>query len=73
LNTIYGTLIFFFYFVKYPVVIFLPIAYMQLDYPNSITMNILAFISVCLIIKDWFFPHQKPENCTGTKNNKKKA
>ena len=50
--------------------IFLPIAYMQLDYPNSITMNILAFISACLIIKDWFFPHQKPDNCMGTKNNK---
>ncbi|RLA83568.1 MAG: hypothetical protein DRG78_03970 [Epsilonproteobacteria bacterium] len=73
MNTIYGTLIFFFYFVKYPIVIFLPIAYLKLDYPNSIVMNILAFTSVCLIIKDWFFPHDKSENCTGTKNKQKKA
>ncbi len=68
MNVIYGTSIFFFYFIKYPVVIFLPIAYLQLDYPNSISMNILAFISVCLIIKDCFFPHEKPTNCTGVKN-----
>jgi len=30
-------------------------------------MNILAFISSLLIIKDWFFPLEKPKNCTGTK------
>jgi len=67
MKTIYGTLIFFFYFIKYPIVIFLPIAYIELEYPNSMTMNILAFISVCLIIKDWFFPHEKPKNCQGIK------
>ncbi len=67
MKTIYGTLIFFFYFVKYPIVIFLPIAYTKLDYPNSVVMNILAFISICLIIKDWFFPHKKPKNCQGIK------
>ena len=72
MNTIYGSLIFFFYFIKYPIIIFLPIAYLQLDYSNSLTMNILAFISVCLIIKDLFFPHEKQNNCTGTKNNLKK-
>jgi hypothetical protein len=68
LKTIYGTLIFFFYFVKYPIVIFLPIAYLKLDYPNNNIMNILAFISALLIVKDWFFPHEKPENCQGLKN-----
>lgn len=67
MKTIYGTLIFFFYFVKYPIVIFLPIAYLQLDYPNNNIMNILTFISVSLIVKDWFFPHEKPENCSGIK------
>jgi len=30
-------------------------------------MDILAFISALLIIKDWFFPHEKPENCQGVK------
>jgi len=67
MKIIYGTLIFFFYFVKYPIVIFLPIAYTKLDYPNSVVMNILAFMSICLIIKDWFFPHEKPKNCQGIK------
>jgi len=49
-------------------VIFLPIAYLELDYPNNHIMNILAFISAILIITDWFFPHEKPTNCTGVKN-----
>jgi len=68
LKVIYGTFIFFFYFIKYPIVIFLPVAYLKLDYPNNIVMDILAFISICLIIKDWFFPHKKPTNCQGVKN-----
>jgi len=67
MKVIYGTLIFFFYFVKYPIVIFLPIAYSYLGYPNNYIMDILAFISVNLIIKDWFFPHEKPANCQGVK------
>ncbi|HIP13547.1 MAG TPA: hypothetical protein EYG97_01325 [Arcobacter sp.] len=67
MKIIYGTLIFFFYFIKYPTVIFLPIAYLYLDYPNNYPMDILAFISALLIIKDWFFPHEKPENCQGVK------
>ncbi len=64
MKIIYGSFIFFFYFIKYPVVIFLPIAYFYLDYPNSIIMNILAGISVVLILKDWFFPQPKPDNCS---------
>jgi hypothetical protein len=48
-------------------VIFLPIAYFQLGYSNNNIMNILAFISALLIVKDWFFPHEKPENCGGRK------
>ena len=40
---------------------------MKLDYPHNIVMDILAFIPVCLIIKDWFFPHEKPKNCQGVK------
>jgi len=67
MNVIYGTLIFFFYFVKYPLVIFLPVAYFYLDYPNNWILNILACISFILILKDWFFPHEKPENCQGVK------
>lgn len=55
LNKFYGSLIFFFYFVKYPVIIFLPIGYFYLDYPNNTIMNILWIISLILIIKDLFF------------------
>ncbi|MCK5294748.1 MAG: hypothetical protein KAJ49_08855 [Arcobacteraceae bacterium] len=67
MKTIYGTFIFFFYFIKYPIVIFLPIAYLELGYSNNIVMNILAFISALLIIKDLFFPYEKSDNCTGVK------
>ncbi len=66
MNKVYGTFIFFFYFVKYPIAIFLPIAYFYLDYPNNLIMNILWVISMILILKDWFFPHKgcdcKPKN-----------
>ncbi|NQY19737.1 MAG: hypothetical protein HRT40_00275 [Campylobacteraceae bacterium] len=61
MNKLYGTMIFFFYFIKYPLVIFLPILYLYLDYPNDIILNILYFISFALIIKDIFFPL---DNCT---------
>ena len=67
MKVLYGTLIFFFYFVKYPLVIFLQIAYFYLDYNNNWILNILFGISVILILKDWFFPHQKPQNCQGPK------
>ena len=40
---------------------------MYLDLANNNIMNILAFISSLLIIKDWFFPQDKPKNCTGAK------
>ena len=59
MNKIYGSLIFFFYFVKYPLVIFLPIFYFYLDGQNNWILNILAFISILLILKDWFFPENK--------------
>ena len=67
MKVIYGTLIFFFYFVKYPIVIFLPIAYFYMNFPNNWIMDILAFISSLLILKDWFFPLEKPNNCQGVK------
>ena len=59
MNKIYGTLIFFFYFIKYPILIYLAIIYLYLDFPSNYILNILGFISINLIIKDWFFPHEK--------------
>ena len=61
MKDIYGTLIIFFYFLKYPLVIFLPISYLYLNYNNNYIMNILWIISVILILKDWFYP-SKEEN-----------
>lgn len=59
MNKLYGSFIFFFYFFKYPIVLGLPILYFYLEVPNNWILNILAFISSLLIIKDWFFPHAK--------------
>lgn len=59
MNKIYGALIFFFYFVKFPLVIFLPVFYFYLEGQNNWILNILFFISIILIFKDWFFPHEK--------------
>jgi hypothetical protein len=59
LNKLYGTLIFFFYFIKYPVALFLPIAYTVLEYDNNWIMNILWIICVLLILKDFMFKGKK--------------
>ncbi len=61
MNKVYGTLIFFFYFIKYPVVIFLPVGYFYLDYQNNIIMNALWVICVILILKDWFYGYDKSD------------
>lgn len=61
MNKLYGSLIFFFYFVKYPLVLGLPVLYFYLGVPNNWILNLLAFISSLLIIKDFFFPHENKE------------
>ncbi len=68
MNKIYGSLIFFFYFLKYPIVIGLPVFYLYLEMQNNWVLNILFFISILLILKDWFFPH---ENCGCKPKNKR--
>lgn len=59
MNKLYGSFIFFFYFVKYPIVIGLPIAYALLEYPNNMIMNIIWLICSILILKDWFMPKKQ--------------
>lgn len=63
----YGSLIFFFYFIKYPVVIYILVNYYYLDGESSLTLNVLGVISLILILKDLFFPHKKSKNCAGVK------
>lgn len=67
MKKIYGSLIFFFYFIKYPVVIYMLVNYFYLELENSLIINILGLISLVLIFKDLFFPHKKPDNCSGVK------
>ncbi|PRM89780.1 hypothetical protein CJ671_05960 [Aliarcobacter cryaerophilus] len=51
MKKLYGSLIFFFYFFKYPIVIYILICLYQ-DISISIFIYILGFISLLLIIKD---------------------
>ena len=67
MKKIYGSLIFFFYFIKYPVIIYLLLNYFYLKLENSLIINILGLISLVLILKDLFFPYKKPDNCSGVK------
>ena len=58
MNKLYGTFIFFFYFFKYPIIGYLVVTYFILDFPHNYIMDILGFVSINLIIKDIFFPHE---------------
>ena len=51
---LYGAGIIFFYYIKYPIVIGLPILYYGLDYNHNKIMDILWIYSFILIIKDFF-------------------
>jgi hypothetical protein len=55
LKEFYGAGIIFFYYIKWPIVIGLPILYYGLDYKQNIIMNILWIYSLVLIIKDFIF------------------
>ena len=67
MKKIFGSFIFFFYFIKYPVVIYLLVSYFYLEITNSLVMYVLGAISIVLILKDIFFPYKKPDNCSGIK------
>ncbi len=53
LKQLYGTGIIFFYYIKYPIVIGLPILYYGLDYSHNRVMDILWLYSLLLIVKDF--------------------
>ncbi len=50
---LFGAAILFFYYIKWPFVIGLPILYLYLHYPRNIILDILWVICVGLIIKDF--------------------
>ncbi len=53
LKQLYGTGIIFFYYIKYPIVIGLPILYYGLDYSHNRVMDILWVYSLLLIVTDF--------------------
>jgi len=55
LKDIYGVGIIFFYYMKWLIVMGLPLLYFSLDYRSNTIMNILWVYSVVLIIKDILF------------------
>ena len=55
LKDIYGVGIIFFYYMKWLIVIGLPLLYFGLDYKSNMVMNILWVYSFGLIVKDFIF------------------
>ncbi len=66
MSKLYGSLIMFFYFTKYPVAILLPIIYFIFNFPQNYILDILWIISIVLIIKDQIYP--QPKDCCKVKN-----
>ncbi len=61
MNKLYGTVIIFFYFIKYPVAIFLPILYLVFNYPPNMILDGLWIICGILILKDRLYA--TPKEC----------
>jgi len=55
LKQLYGVGILFFYYMKWLILIGLPILYFGLDYESNLVMNILWFYSFGLVIKDFIY------------------
>ena len=50
---LYGAGILFFYYMKWPIVLGLPVLYFYLHYPRNIILDILWLYCLFLIIKDF--------------------
>ncbi len=55
LREMYGVGILFFYYMKWLVLLGLPILYFGLDYKSNTIMNILWIFSLALVIKDFIY------------------
>ena len=53
LRHIYGAGILFFYYMKWPIVLGLPVLYFYLDYPRYWVLDLLWIYSLGLIVKDF--------------------
>jgi len=52
---IYGVGIIFFYYMKWLILIGLPILYFGLDYKSNMVMNVLWIYSFVLVLKDFVY------------------
>ena len=60
MNKLYGAVIIFFHFVKYPIFLLLPIYYLILDFQVNIILDGLWMISAILILLDRLYGKPKP-------------
>ena len=56
LNDLKGSWILFFYYIKWPIVLGLPILYLELDYKHNIFMDIVWIYCFYLVIKSFKIP-----------------
>ncbi len=69
LKDLYGSWILFFHYLKWPIVLGLPILYFELDYRQNIIMNILWVYCLYLVIislRDMYKNRGKPKSCSGS-------
>jgi len=52
---LYGVGVIFFYYIKWLIVLGLPLLYFGLDYDSNLVMNILWWYSFGLIVKDFIY------------------
>jgi len=55
LKELYGVGIIFFYYIKWPILIGLPLLYFGLDYKSNLVMNILWGYCFVLVLKDFIY------------------
>lgn len=68
LKDLYGTWLLFFHYLKWPIVIGLPILYLDLDYDRNIIMDILWVYCLYLVIVSLYGMYRdrgKPKGCGG--------
>ena len=55
IKELYGVGIIFFYYIKWPILIGLPILYFGLDYKSNLVMNLLWWYCFILALKDFIY------------------
>ena len=74
LKDLYGSWLLFFHYLKWPIVIGLPILYLDLDYKQNIIMNILWVYCLYLVavsLKDMYKNRGNPKTCGGSCSSNK--